>query len=208
MISEAPFCSACWSGIYRYSGPACQRCFNPIVSPFGRVCSDCMKDPPAYTRAISFGLYEGTLANAINLFKFSGIRRLYRPLAELLLRLDVPDADAVVPVPLGSNALRERGYNQALLLSMVVSEKRKRPLIIDGLKKVSETKPQIGLSARERRLNLKGAFIADRSFEGKRLLLIDDVMTTGATVRECAGRLLKAGAAEVSVLTLARARVD
>jgi ComF family protein len=101
--------------------------------------------------------------------------------------------------------LRERGFNQSLLLAKTLSDKTKTPLIMDGLLKKKDTTAQIGLPKNERRLNLKGAFSAGRRFQGMRLLLIDDVMTTCSTADECSKELLRAGASEVMVLTLARA---
>ncbi len=113
--------------------------------------------------------------------------------------------EAVVPVPLSIRGLRSRGFNQSLLLAKTVSDKKKIPLVIDGLLKKADTPPQIGLSAKERAKNLRGAFIATRQFSGRRVMLVDDVMTTGATANECSRQLIKAGASEVVVLTLARA---
>jgi ComF family protein len=142
---------------------------------------------------------------AINVYKFHGIRRLYSPLGRLLLDFDVSAADAVVPVPLGLKGLRDRGFNQSLLLAKVISRHTKVPLAMDGLLKVRETRPQVGLSAKERARNLRGAFSVRGNFKKMKLLLVDDVMTTGATAKECARQLMNAGAEEVAVLTLARA---
>jgi ComF family protein len=164
-----------------------------------------MKRPPLFSKAMSFGLYEDSLASAIHLFKFQRIRRLHRPLGALLLFFDITGIDALIPVPLSIRGLRERGFNQSLLLAKHLSEKSMVPLIMDGLLKKTETMPQIGLSKNERRLNLKGSFEAERKFPGMRLLLVDDVMTTGSTANECSKALLTAGADEVLVLTLARA---
>jgi ComF family protein len=154
---------------------------------------------------MSFGLFDGTLATAIHYFKFQHLKRLHRPLGEHLLDFDMAGTDAIIPVPLSIRGLRERGFNQSLLLSKTLSDGTKTPLIMDGLLKITETAPQIGLSRNERRANLKGTFRADRKFPGMRLLLVDDVMTTCSTVNECSKELLRAGAAEIRVLTLARA---
>ncbi|MEW6109068.1 MAG: ComF family protein [Nitrospirota bacterium] len=164
-----------------------------------------MKKQPVFSRAMSFGLYDGVLSTAINLYKFHGIKRLYKPLGKFLLEFDVMGINAIVPVPLSARGLRKRGFNQSLLLAKFVSDNNKIPLIIDGLVKNRETPPQIGLNSKERISNIKGAFTARKDFSGMRLLLIDDVMTTGATVNECSRQLKKAGAKEVVVLTLARA---
>jgi ComF family protein len=166
-----------------------------------------MRRRPAFSRAISYGLYKDELAMAIHIYKFKGIKRLSGPLGEFLLGFDLGDADAVIPVPMSVRALRERGFNQSLLLAKNLSDSSGIPLIIDGLVKTSDTPPQIGLSAKERRRNLKGVFEAAKDFRDMRLILVDDVMTTGATVNECALQLRKAGAENVLVLTLARAGI-
>ncbi len=204
-IVYAPLCISCWSGIKKYSGPACNICSTPFPSEYSDICAECLKTPPVFSRALSFGLYADTLATAINIYKFHGIKRLYKPLGKFLLEFDIAGADAIIPVPLSVNSLRARGFNQSLLLAKFVSDNSKIPLMLDGLIKSLETPPQIGLSAKERISNLKGVFRAVRDFSGMRLLLVDDVMTTGATVKECSRQLLKAGAEDVVVLTLARA---
>ena len=204
-LSTAPFCSACWSRIEKYAGPSCRVCATPFTSENATVCAECMKKPPHFAKAISYGLFDGTLAAAIHLFKFQRIKRLHRPLGNLLLSFDIAGFDALIPVPLTVRGLRERGFNQSLLLAKTFADKTKMPLIMDGLLKKKDTAAQIGLSKNERRLNLKGAFTTGRKFQGMRLLLIDDVMTTCSTADECSKELLRAGASEVMVLTLARA---
>jgi len=201
----APFCSRCWTTIGRYAGGSCRICSDPFISEYRGVCGNCIKTPPPFSRALTFGIYDKVLAQAIHALKFQRIRRLYRPLGTLMLELDMSDIDALVPVPLSTKGLRERGFNQSLLLSKVVAEATGVPLIIDGLVKGIDTPPQIGLSAKERTANLRGAFTARRSFNNMKVLLVDDVMTTGATARACSKELLRAGAAEVIVHALARA---
>lgn len=204
-VSHAPICRKCWSGIRKYRGPSCRICATPFASEDAVVCSDCIRKPPLFSHASSFGIYEGVLAEAINLYKFHGARRLAKPLAAFLLDFDSAGIDAVVPVPLSLAGLRSRGFNQSLLLAKVFSDQKNVPLVLDGLLKCRETKPQIGLSAAERAKNLKGAFEAPKRLDGCRVLLVDDVMTTGSTANECAKQLLGSGASEVAVLTLARA---
>jgi len=201
----APICGQCWQGIKRYTGPSCMVCAAPLVSEYAEVCGQCIKNPPMFSRVITCGLYEETLSEAINQFKFYGIKRLAKPLAELLLGLDLPEMDGIVPVPLSIKGLRERGFNQSLLVARVLSKKMRIPLLMDTLFKIKETPPQIGLSAKERLSNIRKAFMVKGKIEGLRLFLVDDVMTTGATVTECSKVLKKAGAKEVIVLTLARA---
>ena len=157
---------------------------------------------------LNFGLYSGSLSEAIHLLKFSGLKRLAKPLGKLLTELPIPSIDGIVPVPVTNRTLRERGFNQALLLSVVLSRQLRIPVYMDILYKKMDTPAQIGLGARERARNLRNAFAVRGRLRNQRLLLLDDVMTTGATVRECAKTLVKSGAREVVVVTLARSMRD
>ncbi len=204
-LAHAPFCDQCWDSIEQYSGPSCRICGVHLVSVHADRCQTCLEYPPAYTRAHAFTHYEGLIASAIHHFKFLGIRRLSKPLAELLLFYDTKDMDAVVPVPLSPSGLKSRGFNQAVLLASHVAKQKKLPLLMDELKKIVDTPPQVGLSAKERAVNVKKAFSCRGTVMGMNLVLIDDVMTTGATVNACSRELIRAGAKSVSVLTLARA---
>jgi len=176
----------------------------PFSSEYAKVCGRCLKKAPPFSMAVNYGLYEGVLAEAINQLKFHGLKRLSKPLGRLLHSMEIPVIDGIVPVPLNAKSLRERGFNQSLLIARVVSRIRKIPLLMDVLIKKKETPPQIGLSANERLLNLKDAFEVRGDIRGLRILLVDDVMTTGATVTECSKQLIKADAEDVIVLTLAR----
>jgi ComF family protein len=176
----------------------------PFSSEYSDICGQCLKKAPPFSKVINYGLYEGALAEAINQLKFHGVKRLSKPLGRFLLSLELPKIDGIIPVPLSIKGLRERGFNQSLLIARVISKEIKVPLLMDILIKKKETPPQIGLSAKERLLNLKNAFEVKGNVDGLRLLLVDDVMTTGATVTECSKVLMKAGAKEVIVLTLAR----
>ncbi|MCE5195078.1 MAG: ComF family protein [Nitrospiraceae bacterium] len=152
---------------------------------------------------MNYGIYADVLAEAIHLMKFSKLRRLANALGSLFFELSIPRYDGIVPVPLSANSLKARGFNQSLLISRVLSKKLRIPIYIDMLFKTRETLPQIGLNAKERIKNLRGSFEA-KKINGLRLLLVDDVMTTGATARECSKVLVKAGAEDVIVVTLAR----
>jgi ComF family protein len=184
----------------------CKICAEPFSSEHAEVCGPCLKNPPPFTKVLTYGLYEGILAEAINHFKFHSVKRLSRPLGELLLGLSLPRVDCIIPVPLTITRLRERGFNQSLLIARIIAKETKIPLLMDALLKKRDTLPQLGLSAKERALNIKNAFEVADNIKGLRILLIDDVMTTGATVTECSRQLLNAFAQQVFVLTLARAR--
>jgi len=203
----SPLCSECWSHIKRYTGPSCRICALPFSSELSSICAQCFKRPPPFSKVINFGIYEGALAEAIHQLKFHGVRRISKPLSILISSLPLPAIDGIVPVPLHIKSLRERGFNQSLLIARNIALRLRIPLITDTLIKKKETPPQIGLSARERIYNIRNAFSVTGGVKGMRILLFDDVMTTGATVGECSRELLNAGAQEVIVLTLARSRM-
>lgn len=208
VFQYSPICSSCWSDIKRYTGHCCIKCALPLSSEHAKICGDCIKNPPPFTGVISYGLYEGTLAEAINQLKFYRVKRLSKHLGRLLLSLDLPLANGIVPVPLNIKRLRERGFNQSLLIAREISKSKGIPLLMDVLLKKKDTPPQTKLSAKERLLNIKNTFEVHGNIKGLRLFLVDDVMTTGATVTECSQQLMEAGAKEVVVLTLARAGMD
>jgi len=144
------------------------------------------------------------LKEAIHLLKFSGVKRLAKPLGNFIVELVEDEFDALVAVPLHIKRLREREFNQSALLCHHLSRKFNKPLLHNALTKNRETFLQTSLSGEERRRNLKGAFSASRDIGGMRLLLVDDVITTGATVNECSATLKRAGAKEIIVTALAR----
>ncbi|MDP1758759.1 MAG: ComF family protein [Thermodesulfovibrionales bacterium] len=204
-FKHSPICTTCWAGIKRYSGPSCRICAVPLVSVHATVCKECLTHSPSFSVVLNYGIYSDARAEAINLMKFSGLRRFANPLGKLLLNLEMPECDGIIPVPLSKNALRERGFNQSLLMAKVISKNLRIPVHMDTLLKIKDTLPQVGLNAKERMKNLRGAFKASGKISSLRLLLLDDVMTTGATARECSKTLMSAGAKEVIVITLARA---
>ena len=175
--------------------------------------------PPDFVRAVSFGAYDGELRDLLQLFKFNGIRAvaalLGDKLAEAILSLEgQAGADLlVVPVPLFGRRERERGFNQAVLLANAALRqlRRVRPAwrlqpAYGLLRRRRSTESSYTLSRRGRRRNLAGAFQAVGKLAGREVLLIDDIFTSGATARECAKVLVRAGASKVWVATLARAR--
>jgi ComF family protein len=118
---------------------------------------------------------------------------------------NIREYDLIVPVPLHRHRLKERGFNQSLLLARSIAGNFDMPVDFESLRRIRETGPQVNLGGAERADNVKGAFAAGDSVKGKKVLLIDDVLTTGSTVRECAKTLLGKGALEVAVYTAARA---
>jgi ComF family protein len=201
---HSPICKNCWDGIKQYLGPACSVCATPLVSEYATICESCINNSPKFSKVLNYGLYSGALAEAINRMKFYGIRQLAKPLTRLLLDLPIPKHNGVLPVPLNKKGLISRGFNQSLLISKILSKELGIPLFTDALLKTKNTLPQIGLNAKQRMKNIKGAFAVGSNINGLKLLLVDDVMTTGATARECSKALINAGAKEVVVVTLAR----
>lgn len=189
----------------------CTCCKTPFANEFPLdgfgVCSACRSGLRGFDRAACFGFYEGPLRGLIHLFKYSGMRPLARPLASLLERaLPVDDLyDAVVPVPLHWRKKWERGYNQSELLADLVARRRGVPLL-KALRRKRPTAVQASLAVAGRKRNVAGAFAIRPAAKlaGMRILLIDDVMTTGATAGACAAALKRGGARSVSLLTLAR----
>ena len=191
----------------------CQSCHAPFNNRFpldeSGVCPLCAAGMRGFDRAYSFGFYEGSLRKLIHLFKYSGMKPLGKRLAGLLCRA-LPDEanatfDAVVPMPLHWRRRWRRGFNQSEILARQVAKSRRVPML-DVVKRVRATAVQAGLTNSNRRKNVAGAFrVSSRTrVAGKRILLIDDVMTTGATAAACANALKRSGASSVTLLTLAR----
>jgi ComF family protein len=190
----------------------CSCCRTPFLNPYpldeqGR-CGMCRNGLRGFDAAYCYGSYLGELREVIHLFKYDRVKPLAGPLGALLKEaLPVDESfDAVVPVPLHWRRRWERGFNQSELLGRIVA--RHRGIACrDLLRRLRSTDAQAGLSRTARRENVAAAFRVrgGRRLDGQRLLLIDDVMTTGSTVAACARALKQAGAARVAVLTVARA---
>lgn len=176
----------------------------PTVSPQTTTCESCLKTHPPFSKILYYGIYEGTLKEAIHLLKFNGVKRLSKPLSLLLPELSIPEANGIVPVPLNNKRLKQREFNQTASISRHLSRELKIPLMLYVLKKTKNTHPQTDVTGKERLKNLRNAFTASEAINGLGLLLVDDVITTGATVRECAKTLIGAGAKSVTVVALAR----
>jgi ComF family protein len=208
------FCEDCREGITPVVPPFCSQCGLPFVSKQGpsHTCSACLVEERYFRKARAFGVYDGSLLEAIHRFKYGRKLSLARPLAALVRRTffqfwDKESIDLIVPVPLHVTRLRERGFNQAFLL--ITRWATHEGLCFDGLTlwRRRQTDPQTGLTRKGRLRNMQGAFAVrkPKAVRDKRILLIDDVVTTGATVNACAEALMEVGAASVDVLTLARA---
>ena len=219
-------CRACWAELQPWSGPSCARCGIPFASARAldaslAECGACRNDAPGFDAARTLGLYTGKLRRAVLHLKFGGEERLGERLGELLvpawdglLRLGDLGTLLIVPVPLHPSRRRERGFNQSELLAAGLARALRRkgggtdPQVVKSyLHRKRATPPQTGLSVAARRENLRGAFevVNPTAVHGREIVLIDDVMTTGATLSACARALKRAGATRVMGLALARA---
>lgn len=194
----------------RIAPPWCRCCGTPLR--IDGLCGPCRQRRPRFAYARAAARYEGLVREAIHALKFGGRRGLAGPLGDLLAGLGpsaLPGAapDLLVPVPLHRRRERERGYNQALLLSRRLGLAWGVAVATDVLVRQGATIPQVDLDAPARRRNVRGAFAVARpeAILGRHVVLVDDVLTTGATAGECARSLSRAGAAVVGVLTVARA---
>jgi len=211
--SRIPVCDACLRPPEPLSAEHfCTCCRTPFLNSFpldeqGR-CGLCRRGLSGFDAAYSFGAYQGRLRELIHLFKYGRVRPLAGPLGEWLATAIPREQrfEAIVPVPLHWRRRWQRGFNQAALLARAVARRYGLP-VTHALRRVRATAAQAGLSRSGRRANVTGAFRLRRGVEvaGRRVLLVDDVMTTGATARACALALKQAGARYVAALTLARA---
>ena len=205
----------------------CHRCGDslemPIVEGIGatQVCKACRVAPPAFARAVAFSTYDGRLRDAIHALKYARLRPAAKQLGAMLAQAiaqllpDVPAEMLVVPVPLHRTKHQQRGFNQARALAQAAIEAlgRSHPewklsLAPNTLMRLRATETQAGLTPTQRRKNVRGAFKVSNlaAVRGRHVLLVDDILTTGATARAAAQSLIRAGAASVYVATLARAR--
>jgi ComF family protein len=209
--SSRSICDSCQNRIVHLTLPICRICGKPEDKYFsGELCEDCCREKPPFELARSSALYDGVLKEAIHEFKFNGKKGLKvifgKLLNDYLQRGDIPmgNIDVIMAVPLSKMHERERGYNQAALIAEDVAAAFNIYYDPNSLRKIKNVKPQFKLNREERIENIKGVFVSGR-VPGRRILLIDDIYTTGATVSECSRVLKIAGAQKVYILTLARA---
>ncbi len=196
------------------SSPLCPICGCPFAVEQGidHPCGPCIVSPPPFVRARSAYCFEGPVRRLIHAFKYGGKVHL-APTLGLLTAVSLTGfakeaaPHFIVPVPLHDRRLRERGFNQSQRLALFLSRSWAVPLSVDNLRRARWTDPQVGLAVAERKRNVRGAFSVAKPeiFEKKRLLLVDDVFTSGSTVTECSRTLKQTGAEQVWVLTVARA---
>ena len=201
-------CDGCIADLPHLAGPRCSQCQELLADLSLDLCRACGTRERWFDRALSLGPYEGAWGELVRSLKFDrepAVARFLSARMANFLHTEDPfgDVDIITYVPMTRHAMRARGFNQAKLLARGLAKHIHRPMA-QLLAKESETQPQARLSARARRENLRGAFRTIRSVSGK-VLLVDDIFTTGSTVEECAHVLKSGGCEEVFVLTVARA---
>lgn len=225
LLSSVTICDACWAELPALSDPGCTRCADALddlgAASATRLCRACRLAPPPFVRAVAYGLYEGRMRDAIHALKYSRLHPAARGLGRLLaqaiaqLAAAAPAEMLVVPVPLHRSKFAQRGFNQARALAREAIRELKRThpawnltLAPRTLMRLRATESQAGLTPRQRRLNVRGAFSVAHPevVTMKHVLLIDDILTTGATARAAAQACARAGAASTWIATLARAR--
>ena len=202
-------CTACWRDVHTPFTP-CIRCGIPVVPPL-TTCVACARRSPVFDAARALGLYLAApgklnpLARAVRALKYRGHRGVASSFGRAMAERLVPPSDGlVVPVPLHRARLRERGYDQAALLARALARRAGLPIALRGLVRRRAPAAQAGRDAAARRANLRDAFVATTPCAGRPVVLVDDVLTTGATADACARALRTAGARAVHVLTVGR----
>lgn len=210
-------CASCRENLMPVSSPKCTVCGIPFTTENGidHVCGACATAPKHFVSARAAVRFGGSAQELIHRLKYGKKVHLARPLGLMAANhldgfLNEAGAELIVPVPLHPRRLKERGFNQSILLAHFLSKSRHIPISRNNLRRIRWTEPQINLPPEDRIKNVRGAFAIRKPelFEGKKLVLVDDVYTTGSTVCECARVLKRAGAGRIYVATVARAVFD
>jgi ComF family protein len=201
------WCDNCKTSVRRLGSNVCHICGQPWEFP--GLCFYCERATPHFSFLRSWAVYSGPVREAIRRLKYQRDISLGIVFTDYLYDVVAGNGwqvDGIVPVPLGLARLQERGYNQAVLIARPLSLRIGTPCLIDGLIRVRDTRSQVGLSFIQRQKNVEDAFEGvENKISGRRVLLVDDVATSSATMNACAGALLAAGAQDVLGLTIARA---
>jgi ComF family protein len=194
-------CAACAAELPALA-ESCPRCALP--SPAAAVCGSCLNRPPRFDATLALWRYEFPCDQLVQALKYRARLALAGFFARSLASRTMPEVDLIVPMPLHPRRLAERGFNQALEIARGLARRLGRPLEPRGVLRVKHTLPQTELPYEERAKNVRGAFLCGLDLSGKSVAVVDDVMTTGATLNELARALKRAGAARVENFVIAR----
>jgi len=200
---EGALCAPCRESLPWLAHPSCEVCASPLAS--GRVCGACLEQAPRFDRVEAAFAYRYPVDAMVQAFKYRGRLALARVLGRLLDDAVSSEVDVILPMPLSRGRIAERGFNQALELARVLAPRHRVELLADACRKVAETPPQAALPWIERAKNVRRAFVCDADLRGLRVAVVDDVLTTGATLNELARVLRRAGADQVIGWVVARA---
>lgn len=210
------FCDNCLARVSFITSPMCPKCGlpYPVEEGVDHLCAECIaestREGQHFSVARSAGIYKDNILKLVHRFKYGRKMSAGRLLGSIMAKraeglFEIRQYDIMVPVPLHRQRLKQRGFNQSLFLARELARAFAIPVDFESLKRTRDTGPQVDLGGDERRDNVKGAFEAADAVKGKKVLLIDDVLTTGSTARECARALVSKGALDVAVYTAARA---
>ena len=202
MSDEGLWCAACDHALPHLPEAHCPICAMP--APNHQICGQCLKHPPLYARTTALYIYTFPVDRLIQAMKYGEQMILANAFAKKLADHITELPDLIIPMPLHPAKLRERGYNQAQLLASKLARVLNVKLLSDGCRRLRDTAPQTDLPWRERKINMRDAFGCDVDLGGKRVALVDDVMTTGASLNALAAAVHKRGAAEISAWVIAR----
>lgn len=214
VLRHGGVCPACWASLRLIERPFCEVLGVPFSHDLGRgiLSGDAIAHPPPFDRLRSAAIHTGIARDLVHALKYTDRTDLAPMMAEWMVRASegaVAEADAIVPVPLHRFRLWQRRFNQSAELARAISQQSGRPMLATALVRQRRTARQVGLGATQRQDNVRGAFVVTDAGRplvfGRRLVLVDDVYTTGATVSAATRALKRAGAVEVTVLTFARA---
>jgi ComF family protein len=195
-------CDACYTELPWLPPLHCPQCAMPTAG--GDLCGGCLSHPPRFDAVTAAFFYAWPLAPLIHDYKYGGNLALAHSLGRALTARATRTVDCIIPMPLSRTRLAERGFNQAQEIARVVSRATGIPLAADACRRVRDGAPQAKLPWKERAKNIRGAFVCDADLAGLRVAVIDDVVTTGATLNELARNLRKAGAIEIQGWVVAR----
>jgi ComF family protein len=198
----ASLCAPCAASLPLLPSARCRICALPLTT--GKTCGTCLDHPPTFDAVFAVYAYAFPVDALVHALKYRGNLAIAPILADALAAATLPRVDALIPAPLAAGRLRERGFNQAYELARIVARRLNVPVLAQACRKVTDTAPQAALPWKERARNVRATFVCDANLTGLRVAVVDDVMTSGATVNELARNLKRAGAAHVSAWVVAR----
>ncbi len=207
--SHVSLCNACHADLPWYRSARCPQCALPALD--NAHCGICLQHPPAFDHTLAGLRYAFPLNRLLHQFKYQQDLAAGALLSGLLLQAADPPAalpDSMIAMPMHTHRLQQRGFNHALEIAKVIQTQWKIPLLPDGCIRLTDTPTQAGLDLKTRIRNLRSAFATEKNWQGKHVLIVDDVMTTGASMHALATVIKRAGARQVTALVLARTLKD